>query len=361
MDSLNISLNLEEKNHKFPYISRPECICEFSVDQSRKMTYGRMPIKYFYESSLKEEHPNYNLNEGMENRIEKTEFEGLRVVFDWIIKQTPDKYYDLKKICHDTDFVCLRGLLTKIGSSIYGMKDSFNAIAQYHNGVIFISEYETEDDIEKKLNRTYEDKKFCYWGRKFEKYVTCDHADSIPDTTQVVSEFDEHIGIFKLFLEGTGDNLDKVKLLYGAEVDCVDPKTGKLMEIKTQYDRLNESFWRHKAVKWWLQSFFVGIDKIIVGYRDNQGIVKKVGLLPLNDLTNFNGERYFSGKLAMNYILKTLAVMKQSFVERKDSVIFIEKKVDCRGVELIRMNDPSKVGVQIFTKEFLQKFPKKND
>lgn len=48
--------------------------------------------------------------------------------------------------------------------------------------------------------------------------------------------------------------------------------------MKTQREELNQGFFRNKSLKWWLQSFFVGINNIVVGFRDDNGIVFKVSL-----------------------------------------------------------------------------------
>ncbi|CEF66738.1 Decapping and exoribonuclease protein [Strongyloides ratti] len=357
MDTVNIQLNFEEKSQEFPYFSKPECISEFTLKQDRKMTFGRSGAKYLYENCLDESHPNYNLNDGFDSYIKKEEDEKINILLEWIISQTPAKYVDLKKICHDVDFVCFRGLLTKIGNSLYSENDTFRAVAKLYNGVIFLCEYPTEDELEKIANMSEKDKKFTYWGHKFEQYVTCGYKNSLPDTTTPVSAYDEYVGIFKAYLEGVGDNHDKISLIYGAELDCIDPKTGKLIELKTQYDTLNASFWRYKALKWWLQSFLVGINKIVVGYRDNDGIIKNVGVLPVSELTS-GSKANFSAKLVMNYILKTLAVIKQAFIDKKDSVIIMEKKKNVKAVELVRINDPKTINIDIFTKEFRERFPR---
>uniref|UniRef100_A0A0K0FEA4 Decapping nuclease n=1 Tax=Strongyloides venezuelensis TaxID=75913 RepID=A0A0K0FEA4_STRVS len=359
MDAVNIQLNFEEKSQEFPYFSKPECISEFSLDKDRKMTFGRSGIKYFYESCLDETHPNYNLNDGFDTYIKKEGDEKINVLLRWILSQTPGRYMDLKKICHEVDFVCFRGLLTKIGNSLYSENDTFRAVAMFYNGVIFLCEYPTEDELERLANVSEKDQRFSYWGHKFEQYVTCSYKESLPDTTTPVCAYDEYCGIFKVYLEGVGSNHDKVSLIYGAELDCIDPKTGKFMELKTQYDTLNASFWRYKALKWWLQSFLVGINKISVGYRDNDGIIKSVGLLPVSELTS-GSKASFSTSMVMNYILKTLAVIKQAFTDKKDSVIIMEKKKGVKAVELVRINDPKKLNVDIFSKEFVEKFPRQS-
>ncbi len=41
-----------------------------------------------------------------------------------------------------------------------------------HNGTIFINEVETEATKERKRSETRRQKEMCYWGYKFEDYMT---------------------------------------------------------------------------------------------------------------------------------------------------------------------------------------------
>lgn len=46
---------------------------------------------------------------------------------------------------------------------------------------------------------------------------------------------------------------------------------GEYVELKTQSKKLTYYFWREKAMKWWTQSFLMGIQNIIVGFRNEDG------------------------------------------------------------------------------------------
>eukprot|EP00238_Polyblepharides_amylifera_P003401 CAMPEP_0196596344 /NCGR_PEP_ID=MMETSP1081-20130531/85556_1 /TAXON_ID=36882 /ORGANISM="Pyramimonas amylifera, Strain CCMP720" /LENGTH=74 /DNA_ID=CAMNT_0041921305 /DNA_START=132 /DNA_END=353 /DNA_ORIENTATION=+ len=54
--------------------------------------------------------------------------------------------------------------------------------------------------------------------------------------------------------------------------DYVELKTSRLMDTAMQVER----FERDKLVKWWAQSYPVGVQNIIVGFRDDEGRVQKV-------------------------------------------------------------------------------------
>jgi hypothetical protein len=39
---------------------------------------------------------------------------------------------------------------------------------------------------------------------------------------------------------------------------------------------------RHKLLKWWAQSFLVGIETVVCGLRDGDGVVQRIEELPVN-------------------------------------------------------------------------------
>ena len=83
--------------------------------------------------------------------------------------------------------------------------------------------------------------------------------------------------------------LEGVKLAMAAEVDCaargadgrdayVELKTSKQLRS----ERETASFEKHKLLKFWLQSFLAGVPRIVVGFRDDGGVVR--GLRPVETM-----------------------------------------------------------------------------
>ncbi|KAJ8652534.1 hypothetical protein O0I10_011859 [Lichtheimia ornata] len=77
--------------------------------------------------------------------------------------------------------------------------------------------------------------------------------------------------------------LGRNTIAMGAEVDCIEgekPKDGNLLrqyvELKTSRrmdtQRQKENFERLKLLKFWAQSFLIGVPKVICGFRDNDGV-----------------------------------------------------------------------------------------
>ena len=71
-----------------------------------------------------------------------------------------------------TDFVSWRGHFTKFLCTPYETREPWQMAACKFNGTIYISEVETEFARNQRLNRTDMQNEMCYWGYKFEDYMT---------------------------------------------------------------------------------------------------------------------------------------------------------------------------------------------
>ena len=124
--------------------------------------------------------------------------------------------------------------------------------------------------------------------------------------------------------------IDRVRLLMAAEVDCVADKAGGggggapaavgYVELKTSKAfasaRDVETFERHKLLKFWLQSFLAGVPSVIVGFRDEAGVVKELKTYEtktIHRLVRGEGRDYWNptacfnfGKLVLDFLLEQL-------------------------------------------------------
>ena len=66
------------------------------------------------------------------------------------------------------------------------------------------------------------------------------------------------------------------KQILGGEVDAIDPTSNEPIEIKVTGEiksAKDEEFFEKKMLRFYMQSFLLGIQKIIVGFRDRQGFL----------------------------------------------------------------------------------------
>ncbi|KAJ1368593.1 hypothetical protein KIN20_029756 [Parelaphostrongylus tenuis] len=319
---IRIPVDVSSNNQPFPRFGHPEAMGEYTVTRERLLVLGREDAKYLYEAALADGGVvNFDLNKGFKTFEDKGDDERLDVLLDWIVSQAP-RGGPLKKVLHEADFVCWRGLLTRIASTPFCRKDPWEFAAALIGGVIFLCERETQYTRQRKQTMTEREKLMSYWGFKFEQYMTVADKEGEPIVNTPVTSREE-FGVVVRSELGTSVGRP-LKMVYGAEIDAIN-RNGRFVELKTQRHALEGAFWKQKSLKWWLQSFLVGIDHIIVGYRDDNGIVKKVESVQISELPK-RGE--WSGSVCMNLLSSVLNSVRELLVEGGACLVRFEQNRD---------------------------------
>ncbi|KAH7937423.1 hypothetical protein HPB49_011997 [Dermacentor silvarum] len=161
-----------------------------------------------------------------------------------------------------TDFVCYRGLLTRLACTAYEAREDWLLAACRFRGSIYLCAFETESERKRRLEDAADPRRdrMSFWGYKFEQYMVSAEPEGVPDVDAVVNECEEYCIVVR-------SRLESHSLVFGAEVDGVDPRvhrhgrqsqpgsTGSYVELKTSRDCLSEqqyrNFCRFKLLKWW--------------------------------------------------------------------------------------------------------------
>lgn len=289
------------------------------MDQSRKQQPGRSRVRYFYEEILSKK-LNVNLADGMEKFVRKEREEGIDQILQFIMSiATPNS--SLRKTIHECDFVVWRGTLTRLMTSPYENSEyavGIKVACIKYRGVYFINEFDTQTKKNNEACLTDYQKRMTYGGFKFEQIVTVDDINQKPDTKAPVDQNNEFIGIFKTTLNQTSSSnanltnangiptnnrsdAPSICLLYGAEIDCISP-LGEFMEVKTQFDKwgCGKGF-PNKALKWWIQSYLVGIRQMVIGYQKNC-ILNRVDVAKVEWLSQAINESGRSVKVCFDFL-----------------------------------------------------------
>ncbi|GIY86647.1 NAD-capped RNA hydrolase DXO1 [Caerostris darwini] len=266
-----------------------------------------------------------DLNEGYEDAIAKVFDKSEDTLYSWILKhqkEVCDNFRARNSNKPHIDFVCYRGLLKTIGSTIYEKNQDWLICATKFNSVIYLCDFRTEDKIKKMSQLTKKEKLMIFWGMKFEKYVTANTPDSEPKSSEPVNGKEKYFTVLK-------GRLGKHTLLYSAEVDGKDPladankpptecylelKTSKMYQNAAATDNEYRKFCTLKMRAWWLQSFLAGIPKVVCGFRDDLGIVRKLGTIPVADMPD-KSMGSLSPSSPLNAISSFLDFVKKCVVE----------------------------------------------
>ena len=153
-----------------------------------------------------------------------------------------------------------------------------------------------------------------FWGYKFESIclllapwsdVSREYIESREE--QIVSNYAQYCSIVR-----TG--FGKTKMVIGGEVDAVmdfkpsdKSEPTNWVELKTTaevHDDKGQVKLERKLMKFWAQSFLLGVPNIVVGYRDQQGVLQRLQKLEtqaIPDNVQRRGKRLWDGQICINF------------------------------------------------------------
>ncbi|XP_055352235.1 decapping and exoribonuclease protein-like [Paramacrobiotus metropolitanus] len=242
----------------------------------------------------------------------------LNHLLQWIIKHPAD-FLQYKA---QTDVVCWRGHLHTVMSTPYESAKfctGWIICACRIDGVIYLSHFDTASKAADKEIVDEKQAHFIYWGYKFEQYMT-HPADDKAAFEEPVNNFHGFHAVLKGQVGATG-------LLFGAEMDCLDPlkkdappprcyvelKTARRPDTQRQW----QSHYNHKMCKIWAQSFVSGVPTVLIGYRDDAGNCVSTEEMPVARISKLAKEygNSWSGGICLNFLDGFLRLVKRSVTE----------------------------------------------
>ncbi|PHH89784.1 hypothetical protein CDD83_5273 [Cordyceps sp. RAO-2017] len=265
-------------------VKRPKEFACFSYDENHQLRLDDSSMKWYYTPQL-----GADLSRGFDTfqKLDDTRAEHLDSLLKAIMvheQETGEKI--------DAHFVTWRGMMTKIMAALFEQYDGFEMNATLYQGCIFIEE---NHEYKMKTRRSEAQRPrrsgpplelMQFWGYKFETLATIPATwgetsrDFIENReNQVVSNKEQYCSIVRtgigkaiLCLGGEVDAIwDSKPVEKGAPINWVELKT--TAEIRSQGDV--DAFHR-KLMKYWIQSFLLGVPKIIVGFRTRDGFLANI-------------------------------------------------------------------------------------
>ncbi|KAG0176423.1 Dom-3 Z [Apophysomyces sp. BC1034] len=228
-----------------PSYSQPREINSYSIDSDRRVWFDDRELKYYYEPTGK------HLSVGYDRFIKRDET--LKEHLDTLL----DAMTDAQQRSEDPN-------LTKADI-----------------GTIFLEEQATDQKRNWENNKSERQDLMAYWGYKFESLCTA--STPKPEDTELQQRITDSANTNVQYCIVVKTKLGKTSLIMGAEVDCIEgtkpPRNGNplkhYIELKTSRTMLTNrhqySFERYKLLKFWAQSFLVGVLRVICGFRDEDG------------------------------------------------------------------------------------------
>ena len=180
----------------------------------------------------------------------------------------------LSQISDHAYFISYRGLFTRIMMSPYDYFNDWQFTTIKHGNNIYMFESDTLLSIDQEENMNDDELKFCYYGHKFEDYVTKARNNN-NNANNSLSSF---IYTEESFIGVCRQKLNNFNLMLFGEVDALHKN--KLVELKTAFKPYNDkklhSFYRFKLYKTYIQAILLATNEIKIGYRDEHGIVDEI-------------------------------------------------------------------------------------
>lgn len=325
---LNVNTALETTPNAS--LAFPKIVGCFSVDAERNYQPSYTNLKYL--TCPDEGVVNFDLNRGFKRFINKlpttAHEEKINHLLEFIARNFHKLRQESKKILR-YDFVCFRGLLTKIMITPF-VQENWTIRATCLKGTIYMWAWEEENDYPNK-------EKFIHWGYKFENYMFAKAPNIKPNLDETANANEEFCVMFSTRINNT-------LILYGAEVDGVNSNTlvdesnsllngVKLVEVKTNRiinNQRGERTFLLKTLKWFCQSYLVGIDDIYVGFRNDSGFVKEVVKFPVNELPN-KATGLWSKKDCLKFLDLFLNFVQKIIDNQSDPFVTWLFNYDCRS------------------------------
>lgn len=153
-----------------------------------------------------------------------------------------------------------------------------------------------------------------FWGYKFETLSLLREPWSATSRAYIESREDQIVSNYAQYCSVVRTGLGNVKMVLGGEVDAVEDfkpedksQPVNWVELKTTAAVTNERDqikYERKLLKFWAQSFLLGVPKIIVGYRTQQGILNRLEELDTQTIpekVRLNGKGLWNGQICINF------------------------------------------------------------
>jgi RAT1-interacting protein len=190
--------------------------------------------------------------------------------------------FDLAK--EQVHFITYRNNLNKIMAAPY-QREPWDIAVHKNQGLIHLDVVKSNDNSFNNSLSEDQQKLFTFYGYRFEAYCTYpSHVSDCWNSEESEEEINTNEEFCSVFLSKFGDH----RVVIAAEIDCMDFKTHQYVEIKTskfpQNERQQSNFERYKLLKFWIQSYLVNVPTLVVGFRDDAGIVQRVEEIQTHEL-----------------------------------------------------------------------------
>ncbi|KAF8627064.1 hypothetical protein AX17_006403 [Amanita inopinata Kibby_2008] len=165
-------------------------------------------------------------------------------------------------------------------------RDGWHLNVMYIDGTLYFEEHLTDAQIRYKNDMTPRHKLQSYYGYAFESYCTSPtptRLDTQPTRLGDPPGWGGDVNTNEQWCSVVKSKLGDIRLVIGGEVDCVRGKyTGQpdtFVELKTSLEVISQQDiqkFERKLLKFYFQSYLLGVPDIVVGFRTPKGVLTRL-------------------------------------------------------------------------------------
>ncbi|KAF7340792.1 RAI1 domain-containing protein [Mycena sanguinolenta] len=263
-----------------PAFQQPTQIISFSFTPARELEFTDSALRY-----LASPPPRAQLTYGYDRWVRRPE---RRPRIDGLLRAlSAARAKRHQALASGVGAVAFRGVLTRILTAPYEERDGWDMNVMRVNDVLYFEEHLTEEKLREKNDLPPQQRLQTYMGYAFESYCTsATPSPSNPPSVNVPQApgdppgWSGDVDTNVQWCSVVRTKLGETTFVIGGEVDCVRGKyTGKtntFVELKTSMvirNRQDEMRFEKKLLKFYMQSFLLGVPEILVGFRKPGGEV----------------------------------------------------------------------------------------
>ncbi|KAL8658409.1 MAG: hypothetical protein Q9226_001015 [Calogaya cf. arnoldii] len=330
-------------------IRRPKEIAFFSYDDAHEFHLDDRSLRYYYPPTI-----GADLSKGFDSfqQLDDTADDHL----DSLLKTIIDFETRTGEKCQ-ADLITWRGMMTKIMAIPFDMFNGFEVNATRFQDTIFIEEnhahkLQSRDAQHHQVSRpgTASQDLMSYWGYKFETLALIPAPWAETSRDYIESREDLVVNNYAQYCSVVRTGIGKSKLILGGEVDALwDAKPSRTddpidwVELKTAATPLCDRDvlkYERKLLKFWIQSFLLGVPRIIVGFRSKDGILQSLEELETSQIPRLvkqRGKGTWDGNSCINFTATFLDWLKSTVVG--EGVWRIRKRDKSTVIEVFRIEE----------------------
>ncbi|KAL2760803.1 hypothetical protein ACRALDRAFT_2095428 [Sodiomyces alcalophilus JCM 7366] len=319
-------------------VKRPKEFACFSYDDNHEFHLGDSSMRWYYNPPI-----GADLSKGFNQFIKHDDSKDEHLVS--LLKTIKAHEEETgKKI--DAQIITWRGMMTKIMSCPFDDRDGFEMNATLYQ----YKEMTRRQQKAQQRRGPFPPEVMQFWGYKFETLATLPapwgqtSRDDIENReNEVVNNKAQYCSVART---GIGDTI----ICIGGEVDAIwdsrPPQPGapiNWVELKTSAEIRNErdsDNFNRKLLKFWIQSFLLGVPRIIVGFRSQQGILTRVEeyeTAAIPDMVARSPKPAWNGDMCVNFAAEFLTWLRQTIND--DGVWRIRRRPGSPTIEVFRIEE----------------------